>query len=285
VQARDYVRKVNNKLIPTELGRLVIQRLVANRFDLADLDFTRKLEDDLDAVSEARAKRLDVLAPFHQRLQDKIGASLAQKGKWWPDPQPTGEACAKCGKGLHKRWGRNGPFIGCEGYPDCDFTRNIETPGDPRQESKQAELTEYKCELCSSPMLKRWGRNGWFLGCSTFPKCKGTRSLPLGVRCPKCGGEIIEIRGKKARRPFYGCTNYSKESIKCDFRIWQKPVAEACPQCQAKFIVQAGSAKAPLLRCVTEGCGYERRLPASGEGEADETAVAEVPIAPTGTQA
>jgi len=64
VQARDYVRKVNNKLIPTELGRLVIDRLVTNRFDLTDLDFTRKLEDDLDAVSEARANVSMYWRPF-----------------------------------------------------------------------------------------------------------------------------------------------------------------------------------------------------------------------------
>jgi DNA topoisomerase-1 len=122
-------------------------------------------------------------------------------------------------------------------------------------------------------MMKRWGRNGWFLGCSTYPKCKSTRSLPLGVPCPKCGGEIIEIKGKKARRPFYGCTNYSKEEIKCDFRSWQKPVPEACPQCKATYLVQAGSAKSPVLKCLTEGCGYERRMPLPGE---------EDPLEPTG---
>jgi len=118
-------------------------------------------------------------------------------------------------------------------------------------------------------MMKRWGRNGWFLGCSTFPKCKSTRSLPLGVSCPKCGGEIIEIRTKAKKRPFYGCSNYSKEEIKCDFRIWQRPVPEPCPQCDARFLVRAGSAKAPVLKCLTENCGYEQALEPTegGEGE------------------
>jgi DNA topoisomerase-1 len=105
------------------------------------------------------------------------------------------------------------------------------------------------------------------------------------VACPKCGGEIIEIRGKKARRPFYGCTNYTKE-IKCDFRSWQKPVPEACPQCQAKFLVQAGNPKAPILRCLTEGCGYERQISPAGEEAGAETAAADggQPALATGSQ-
>jgi DNA topoisomerase-1 len=119
-------------------------------------------------------------------------------------------------------------------------------------------------------MMKRWGRNGWFLGCSTFPKCKGTRNVPLGVTCPKCGGEIVEIRGKAGRKPFYGCANYSNPAIKCDFRSWQKPVAEPCPKCNATFLVRAGAAKNPMLKCLTEGCGYEQPIELEGEDEASE---------------
>lgn len=264
VQARDYVHKVKNKLIPTGLGRLVIQRLVENKFDLADIDFTRKLEDDLDAIAEAKCKRLDVLGPFNNRIQEQIKVTLEKKGKWWPDPEPTGETCTECGKELVKRWGRNGQFIGCEGYPDCKFTRSIESDTDVKDEEKQAVLTEHVCELCGAYMMKRWGRNGWFLGCSTFPKCKHTRSLPLGVNCPKCGGEIIEIRAKGRKRPFYGCRNYASE-IKCDFRIWQRPFPEKCPKCNAQFLVRGVGASTSSLRCLTEGCDFQRPFEQNGD--------------------
>jgi DNA topoisomerase-1 len=271
VQARDYVAKKNGKLVPSELGRLVIEHLVKDSFDLADLGFTRKLEEDLDAVAEARAKRLDVLAPFHERLTKQIEHALEQKGKWWPDPEPLGEKCPECGKELVKRWGRNGPFIGCPGYPECKYTRNIVMEGDEDGESREPTLTDYTCDKCGSKMMKRWGRNGWFLGCSTFPKCKGTSPLPLGIKCPKCKtGDIIEVRAKGRNRPFYGCTNYQSEQ-KCDFRLWQKPVAEPCPQCGATFLVRAGGKNNPLMKCANETCGYERPIEEESGEEGEST--------------
>ena len=257
VQQRTYVEKIDNKLVPTDLGRLVIDRLVADGFDLADVGFSRKLEESLDAVAEARAKRVDVLAPFHERLQAQIAKAVEVKGKWWPEPETLDEKCPECGEGLVKRWGRNGPFIGCKAYPECRYTRNIVREGE-EDVSREPELTDYTCHECGAKMLKRWGRNGWFLGCSTYPKCKATRPVPLGVKCPKCKtGDIIEIRARGRGRPFYGCTNYNSDQ-KCDFRIWQKPVIEPCPKCGADFLVHAGGKKNPVLKCVKDTCDFER---------------------------
>ncbi len=282
VQARDYVRKANGKLVPSDLGRLVVDRLVSDHFDLADIGFTRKLEEDLDAVAEARAKRLDVLAPFHDRLQKQIGHALEKKGKWWPDPEPLDEKCPECGSGLVKRWGRNGPFIGCPAYPECKYTRNIPVEGgEDGAEDRQPELTDYVCDQCGSKMMKRWGRNGWFLGCSTFPKCKNTMPLPLGVKCPKCKtGDVIEVRARGSRRPFYGCTNYQSEQ-KCDFRLFQKPILQPCPSCGAAFVVRGGSKNEPKLRCANETCSWEGPFE-EREGERD--AEREPALRATGTE-
>ncbi len=266
VEARAYVEKQDKKLVPTPLGTLVIEKLVADNFDLADIGFTRKLEDDLDAVAEAKAKRLDVLQPFHERLQAQIKHALGHDDKWWPEPQDTGELCPDDGGKLLKRWGRNGPFVGCENYPECRYTLNIGSDGmvEPR---KEPEMTDYDCQECGSKMMKRWGRNGWFLGCSTYPKCKGTRPLPLGVKCPKCKtGDIIPIKPKGRGRRFYGCTNYQSEEP-CDFRIWQAPVFEKCPKCGTDFMVQKGGKKAPKLKCANETCDFERPYDPDEEGE------------------
>ncbi len=272
VQARDYVQNKDGKLVASELGKLVVEKLVDHRFDLADIGFTSKLEESLDAVAEGRAKRLDVLAPFHVRLQAQIEDAKGQKGKWWPEPEVLDEKCPECQSALTKRWGRNGVFIGCSNYPECKYTRNIVPEGET-QEDRTPELTDYDCQLCGAKMMKRFGRNGWFLGCSTFPKCKGTRPVPLGFKCPKCKtGDIIEIRARGRGRTFYGCTNYNSDA-KCDFRIWQKPVAEPCPQCGADFLVRAGKKDDLLLKCVSGTCSYERPYDledAGGEHDADE---------------
>ncbi|MCA9536615.1 MAG: type I DNA topoisomerase [Myxococcales bacterium] len=274
VQARDYVEKQGNQLRPSDLGRLVIEKLVEDGFDLADIGFTRKLEESLDAVAEASAKRLDVLAPFHERLQAQIAKANESKDKWWPEPFAIGEECPDCGAQLMQRWGRNGVFIGCEKYPECKYTRNIPKEGE-EDSSREPELTDYDCTECGAKMMKRWGRNGFFLGCSSYPTCKSTRPVPLGFKCPKCKvGEIIEIRSRGGKT-FYGCTNYNSDE-KCDFRSWQKPIGVPCEQCDAKFLVWMGGKKSPTLKCANPTCDFETPFdPDAYEAEQEATRAAE----------
>jgi DNA topoisomerase-1 len=273
VEQRSYVEKDGNKLVPTPVGTLVVEKLVAGNFDLADIGFTRKLEEDLDAVGEARAKRLDVLQPFHDRLQAQIAHAVEDKAKWWPEPVETGEKCPESGDPLVKRWGRNGPFIGCTKYPECRYTLNIGPDGEV-EPPKEPELTDYDCHECGAKMTKRWGRNGWFLGCSKYPECKHTRAVPLGYKCPKCKtGDIVPIKPKGRGRPFYGCTNYRLEEP-CDFRVWQKPIGIKCPKCGSDFLVAMGGKKNPKLKCVNETCDFERPYDPSellDESESQET--------------
>jgi DNA topoisomerase-1 len=90
--------------------------------------------------------------------------------------------------------------------------------------------------------------------------------VPLGVPCPKCGGDLIEIRGKKrGGRPFYGCVNYANEAIKCDFKLWQKPIKEPCPLCASPFLVQGGNKNRPLIVCANKECGYKRAVEPEGQ--------------------
>ena len=120
-------------------------------------------------------------------------------------------------------------------------------------------MTDIPCHLCGQPMVVRQGRSGEFLGCSTFPKCRGTRSMPTGVFCPKDGGELVERRSKKRGTAFYACSNET-----CDFVAWNKPVAESCPECgyvgaEMKFT----KARGDFRKCLK--CGNEWDVPAAPE--------------------
>jgi DNA topoisomerase-1 len=75
---------------------------------------------------------------------------------------------------------------------------------------KEVVTTEEICDKCGKPMIIKWGRKGKFLSCSDFPKCKNSKSITSGVKCPEpgCGGELIERRSKRGF--FYGCSNFPK---------------------------------------------------------------------------
>jgi DNA topoisomerase-1 len=120
-------------------------------------------------------------------------------------------------------------------------------------------LTDYDCEKCGKKMIIKSGRYGEFLSCSDYPTCKTTRPVPLGVPCPKCGGDIVEVRSKKrGSKSFWGCTRYAA-TPSCDFKAWQKPVAIACPVCKCPFMTIGGGAKSPKLVCGRgKECGYSR---------------------------
>lgn len=115
------------------------------------------------------------------------------------------------------------------------------------------EVTDYVCEKCGKPMLKKLGRFGYFLACSGFPECRNTRSIPL-AKCPRpgCGGEIVARRTKGRGKEFYGCTRYPE----CDFISHFKPLSTDCPKCGhfmvEKYDKKNGSHKA----CINPECDY-----------------------------
>ena len=132
------------------------------------------------------------------------------------------EKCPKCGAQVELRSGRFGPYFACVNYKQtCDYVKSLEEatrlPTSP---------TDEKCQLCSAPMVIKTGRFGEFLACTRYPKCKGTRSIPLGIKCPKCDvGDLAERRTKRGKS-FWGCVRYPA----CDFSTWNKPVPDDLPQ-------------------------------------------------------
>ena len=113
------------------------------------------------------------------------------------------------------------------------------------------QQTEYICEKCGKNMVKKIGRNGYFLACPGFPECRNARAIPLGS-CPTCtDGEVIQ-RATKRGRPFYGCSRYPD----CDYSTWDKPIPDSqCPQCGKLLLEKSSREKGRHTAC--SSCDYE----------------------------
>ncbi len=273
VQQRAYAEKVSSGgFQPTLLGKFVVDGLVRSNLDFMDPNFTAEMEEELDQVGAGSLMRVQLLKRFYKRFREQLEKSK-KLASWKPEPEKTDLTCEECGKGkMLKKWGKNGWFLSCERYPECKGTKDLSENGVPAA----VRETDIVCDKCGKPMVIKTGRFGEFLSCTGYPGCKNARPVPLGVACPKCGGDIIEIRPKKrGGRTFYGCSNYNAEQ-KCDFKLWQRPVPEACPQCDAKFLLKAGGKK-PMMVCATKDCGYKREIE-DEEGEAITTDGTAAPV-------
>lgn len=113
-------------------------------------------------------------------------------------------------------------------------------------------LTDEKCEICGKPMAIKLGRFGEFLACSGYPDCKNTRPIvnKIGVKCPKCGNDIIQKKSRRGRI-FFGCNGYPE----CDFVSWNKPVEKKCPECGSIMVEK--NLKSAQIVCSNPECGHK----------------------------
>jgi DNA topoisomerase-1 len=257
VQQRAYVEKLSGGAFrPTELGRFVVDGLVRSNLDFMDPNFTAQMEEELDEVGAGSLKRVQLLKRFYKRFRDQLDRSK-KLAPWKPEAEKTDIVCEECGAQMMKKWGKNGWFLSCERYPKCKATRNLDEGKGGASPVRQTDIT---CDKCGKPMVIRTGRFGEFLSCTGYPACKNARPVPLGVACPQCGGEIIEIRPrKKGGRTFYGCANWNAAQ-KCEFKLWAKPVPAPCPQCGATFLTRTAGKK-PMLVCANKDCGFKQEIP------------------------
>jgi DNA topoisomerase-1 len=244
IQARDYVNKKTSALFPTELGEKVWKTLESYFRDVFEIDFTARMETELDKVEEGKDDWRSVVKLFYDPLTVDLDA-IRDKGAELKKlvQEETKEICANCGKSLVKKWGKNGPFLACPGFPECRFTRPLE----------EVEAIERKCPQCGGELVHRTGRFGRFIACKKYPACKYTEAVTLGIPCPAegCTGQISEKRSRRGRL-FYGCTMYPK----CTFASWDKPTGQLCPGCSKANLVEKNSAKkGSYLKCPS--CRHE----------------------------
>jgi DNA topoisomerase-1 len=252
---RGYVDKRERRFFPTELGTLVNGLLVESFPDILNTDFTAKMEADLDLVEEGARNWKALLGEFYDPFKIDLEKAKDTMRDVKREEIPTEYDCEKCGKQMVVKWGRNGSFLACSGYPECRNTKEISRAADGSIEIVPEATTDEVCEDCAAPMKVKRGRFGSFLACSRYPDCKFTKAISLGVTCPKpdCGGFVTEKRSRRGK-VFYGCSNYSKTS--CDFVSWDRPIREACPECGASFLVKKESRRGVTVRCLS--CTYKK---------------------------
>ena len=250
LQQREYVILEKRRFKPTDVGR-VVNKFLSTHFErYVDYDFTARLEDDLDAVSRGEKEWIPLLRDFWAEFQQQI---TEKEDAERPGTEILSEACPKCGKPLSKRLGRNGYFIGCTGYPECDYTRNLSDEGTVEPET----VPDRVCPECQSPLVIKRGRYGRFIGCSNYPACRHMEPLEkpaeTGVTCPECKEGMLLKRRSRYGKIFYSCSRYPD----CKCAVWNPPIAQACPQCGYPVLtVKTTKRRGTEKVCPRKECGY-----------------------------
>ncbi len=213
VQERKYVITEDRRLKPTELGKKVNDILVKSFPDILNVNFTAKMEGELDSIASGEIDYTTVLndfyVPFAQDLE-KVEASIEKI------------YCEKCGSEMIIKTGRFGKFFACSNYPEC---KNIKSMREMLNEKEEIEYTGETCEKCGARTIYRKGQYGKFIGCERYPDCDFIKPITLDVSCPKCKEGQITERVSRRNKTFYGCSRYPD----CDFVMWHKPVNIPCP--------------------------------------------------------
>lgn len=267
LQQREYVELEKKRFHPTDVGRVVNKFLTEYFTQYVDYDFTAKLEDHLDAVARGEEQWVPLLenfwGPFNKQVEE-IGETVKRSDV---TQEKLDEKCPECDHELSIRLGRRGKFIGCTNFPECKYTRNIEGDGEEGDgASTEPEVVpDRKCPECESDLIIRMGRYGKFIGCSSYPKCKHIESLEqpvdTGVECPKCTKGTLMQRKSRRGKVFFSCAKYPK----CDYAIWNTPVAEACPTCDWPVLTIKETKRSGREKvCPQKECDFKVAAPLEG---------------------
>jgi DNA topoisomerase-1 len=236
---RGYVRVRDRRLHPEPVGEIVTDLLVGHFGDLVDLEFTARMEEDLDEVASGSK----AWVPVVRRFYDGFGPLVDRKTKEIDPGEfrtlPSDEVCS-LGHPMVIRLGRNGAFLGCSLYPEHKETRPL--PGDEggdgagSTDGEAAPALPGVGEVCpecgaehGGTLVAKRGRFGAFVGCDRYPDCKYIHKtgppppapLPFEVACPTCKtGHLVTRRARRTGSLFWGCSRYPK----CDFTSSREPL-------------------------------------------------------------
>ena len=182
---RSYVKIEDKKLNPTKIGIETTDKLQEFFSDLINVEYTAKMEEDLDKIAEGKKVWYKILEKFYNDFEPEVENAFDKMEK--KEDEKTGDICPKCGKEMVIKTGRYGKFEACSGYPECKYIK-------PKE---KAVLTEVcNCPKCGGKIVERKTKKGKiFYGCGNFPKCKvAVWDKPTGEVCPECHSLLVETK-------------------------------------------------------------------------------------------
>lgn len=225
---RGYVTVDNKKFVPTDVGTVVNRFLTSYFMKYIDYEFTADLENELDSIARGEREWTPVMHAFWTPFSGRINEIETTVQRKDVTEESTDETCPECSSALVIKLGRNGKFMGCSKYPDCNFTKSL---NDDEDDAQTPNTIDRKCPKCSADLAIKQGRYGKFIGCTAYPNCKHIESLnkpeDTKVTCPECSkGTLLKRRARKGNF-FYSCSAYPK----CKYLQSYAPVESPCPHC------------------------------------------------------
>ncbi|WLR46958.1 type I DNA topoisomerase [Halobacillus litoralis] len=188
IQRRGYVALDNKRFIPTELGEIVLEQLREYFPEIIDVDFTKGMEDDLDAIEDGKEDWVNIISHFYEGFQPRLEKAEKEMEEIEIKDEPAGIDCEKCGHEMVYKMGRYGKFLACSNFPDCRNTKPIlKKVGVTCPKCKDGEVVERKSK-----------KNRKFFGCENYPDCDFISwDKPISRPCPKCESLLVEKKSKK----------------------------------------------------------------------------------------
>ncbi|HEX8090280.1 MAG TPA: type I DNA topoisomerase [Blastocatellia bacterium] len=253
IQDREYAERREGRFFPTELGIIVNDLLVESFDDLFNVQYTARMEEELDEIEDGKMRWTDTLAEFYGKFTKDLESAKQHMRDVKRQEIITDEKCENCGSPMAKKFGRYGTFLACTNYPECKTTRDIPKPHDEAGKEAHAEAAEEICDNCGRPMAMKRGRFGQFLACTGYPDCKTTRKIQKGGKiaapdvaleelCPNCGKHMVVKQGRFG--PFTACSNYPE----CKY-IKQETTGVTCPEDGGDLVVKKGKGGRVFYGC------------------------------------
>lgn len=183
---RNYVERENKQFVPTELGFIVVDLLKEHFAGIVDVEFTARMEENLDMVEEGELNWKQVVDSFYRPFAEDLEKASALVQKVEIKDEEAGKDCPECGKPMLIKHGRFGKFMACSGFPDCRHTESF------------TEEVGVECPLCGGAILALKSKKGRrFFGCSNYPNCEfRSWNKPTGEKCPACGDILVEKQNR-----------------------------------------------------------------------------------------